>query len=325
MVTIKDVASQAQVSPATVSNVLNNRGHVAEVTRERVLKVVHELGYRANIHAQQLVTQRSRIVAIKLPELSAIGEAGIPNSTYFLNIVNAATEAAEELDYAVVVLPSRVTTRSVRRFGIDGYILVDPTDHDAAFSEGTPTVTIGADPHFEGSSVQIDNDHAAALKIALEQFQANHKHRHAIIKDSTHRAYVETIADAFVQWAGHKDAEPLIFELSSFQPSEIDALLETVVALGVDSVYTTSDDIALGLLQRAQERQIRIPDDLAIISAVDSLALTFTSPPISAMELFPRLAGEEALKRLVSTVEGATEPDPMTCLIPAEFVPRGTV
>jgi DNA-binding LacI/PurR family transcriptional regulator len=324
MVTIKDVAALAQVSPATVSNVLNDRGHVSQATRKRVLQIVQELGYRANIHAQQLVTQRSRIVAIKLPELSGLGEVGIPNSTYFLNIVNAATEAAEELDYAVVVLPSRVSSGSFRRFGIDGFILVDPADHDAAFTSGTPTVTIGAGAHFQGSRVQIDNDHAAALHVALERFQANQKKHHAIVKDSTHRAYVETIADAYGDWAHVAGTEPLIFELESLDVVEIDALLETMIARGVDSVYATSDDIALGLLQRAQERRIQIPDELAIISAVDSLALTFTSPPISAMELFPRVAGEKAFKHLLQSI-GTELLTTETVLIPAEFVSRGTV
>lgn len=324
MVTIKDVAARANVSAATVSNVLNGRGHVSDATKARVLGVVEQLGYRANIHAQQLVTQRSRIVAIKLPELSALGEVGIPNSTYFLNIVNAATEAAEELDYAVVVLPSRVTSQGVRRFGIDGYILVDPTDGDAAFAMGTPTVTIGAAADFQGSNVQVDNDHRDALQVALEEFQERGKRRHAIVKDTTHRAYVETIADAFTAWSRQRGTEPLVYELDSLDASAFDALLERLNHDGVDSVYATSDDIALGLLRRAQGMSLSIPEDLALISAVDSQALTLTSPPVSAMELFPRLAGEEALKQLVNAVEQGISDD-VTHLIPAEFVSRGTV
>ena len=324
MVTIKDVAAQANVSAATVSNVLNGRGHVSDETKSRVLDVVDRMGYKANIHAQQLVTQRSRIVAIKLPELSALGEVGIPNSTYFLNIVNAATETAEQLDYALVVLPSRVTSQSVRRFGIDGYILVDPIDGDSVLAKGTPTVTIGADAQFEGSSVQIDNDHAAALHVALDQFQSNNKTKPAIVKDSTHRAYVETIADAFSTWSRERGTQPLVFELDSFESAAFDSLLEGIINCQVDSVYATSDDIALGLLQRAQEKQLSIPNDFALISAVDSLALTLTSPPISAMELYPRLAGEEALKQLVSAVEQGSSDD-VTHLIPAEYVQRGTV
>lgn len=324
MVTIKDVAAEANVSAATVSNVLNGRGHVSDETKTRVLDVVDRMGYKANIHAQQLVTQRSRIVAIKLPELSALGEVGIPNSTYFLNIVNAATETAEQLDYALVVLPSRVTSQSVRRFGIDGYILVDPIDGDSVFAQGTPTVTIGADAQFEGSSVQIDNDHAAALQMALDQFQSNNKTKHAIVKDSTHRAYVETIANAFSIWSRERGTQPLVFELDSFESGAFDSLLDEIIDCQVDSVYATSDDIALGLLQRAQEKQLSIPNDFALISAVDSLALTLTSPPISAMELYPRLAGEEALKQLVSAVEQGSSDD-VTHLIPAEYVQRGTV
>ena len=58
MATIKDIASAAGVSLATVSRVINNGPKVGDATRERVKKIMDEMGYRPNANARALVTQR---------------------------------------------------------------------------------------------------------------------------------------------------------------------------------------------------------------------------------------------------------------------------
>lgn len=324
MVTIRDVSIRAGVSASTVSNVLNDRGHVAEATKDRVLNVVRELGYRANIHAQQLVTQRSRIVAIKLPELSDLGGVGIPNSTYFLNIVNGATQVANELDYALVVLPSKAKSETLRRFGLDGFIVVDPSDDDPIFSDTSPVVTIGAGQRASGMYARIDNDHAAALQMAMRELAAQGRRRQALVKDTTHRPYVESINSAYLSWAQEQGLDPNVFELRTLGTSEIDKLLGKMKAQNIDSLYASSDDIAVAMLKRAQEIGIDVPRELAIVSAVDSMALTLTSPEISAIELFPFKAGEIALKLLVDMLNGEKSPGTVE-RIPCTYVSRGTV
>src|SRR5690606_30263510 len=91
--TIKQVARAAGVSPTTVSHVLSGRGRIAVETRDRVLKVVEELGYRSNRHAQQLVTRKSRILAIQLPDISSDFRGAVPHSGYFLEVINGASTA----------------------------------------------------------------------------------------------------------------------------------------------------------------------------------------------------------------------------------------
>ena len=66
MLTIKDVAEHAGVTPMTVSNVLRGRGRVGEATRERVLAAVDMLGYRPNLNARALVERRAPTLALML-------------------------------------------------------------------------------------------------------------------------------------------------------------------------------------------------------------------------------------------------------------------
>ena len=70
MVTIKDIAKECNVSITTVSNVINNKAKVGEQTRQRILKVMEERGYRPNTIAQGLRSQKTRVIGIIADDIS---------------------------------------------------------------------------------------------------------------------------------------------------------------------------------------------------------------------------------------------------------------
>lgn len=70
--TIRDIARLAGVSVTTVSRALNNAPEINSQTRERVLQVCREQGYRSNLLARSLVSSRTRVLGVILPELSAL-------------------------------------------------------------------------------------------------------------------------------------------------------------------------------------------------------------------------------------------------------------
>lgn len=69
-VTINDVAKAAGVSKGTVDRVLHNRGEVSAKSREKVLRVIEELGYRPNVYASMLASQKKRLVICLIPEFT---------------------------------------------------------------------------------------------------------------------------------------------------------------------------------------------------------------------------------------------------------------
>ena len=68
MVTINDVAKAAGVSKGTVDRVLHNRGEVSSKSREKVLRVIEELGYKPNVYASMLASQKKRTICCIIPE-----------------------------------------------------------------------------------------------------------------------------------------------------------------------------------------------------------------------------------------------------------------
>ena len=96
-VSISDVAGEADVSIATVSRVLNSPEKVAAATAERVQDAIRKLGYRPNLFAKGLVTRRSRVLGVSLPNL---------HGDYYSQLMRAADERAHELGYHLLVTSS---------------------------------------------------------------------------------------------------------------------------------------------------------------------------------------------------------------------------
>ncbi len=99
MITVKEIARRCGVSPSTVSNILNGRSNVGELTRERVLAVVAETGYQPNYFAQSMRKQSSRMISIITEGLMTFGS---------YPIVEAIMEHCEAGGYRTVLMNLRM-------------------------------------------------------------------------------------------------------------------------------------------------------------------------------------------------------------------------
>lgn len=103
MVTIKDVARIAGVSTATVSRVIHDGSQVGPACRERVKKVIAELGYRPNSNAQALVGKISRTIGVVTPKLSM---------SFFGTLASGVEKSARENQYKLLMANSLYETKS---------------------------------------------------------------------------------------------------------------------------------------------------------------------------------------------------------------------
>jgi len=321
------VAKAAGVSPTTVSHVLNNRGRVSESTRVHVLKVVEQLSYRGNRHAQQLVTRRSRILAIQLPVTGSVRSQGtFPHSGYYLELINGASTAADELDYALIIVPpgSQGANNSLADFSVDGAVLVDPEGNEAAFDVPIPLATIGVPMQLTRPVASVDNDHEATARKLLDHLESVGRTRPLLVADRTHRSYVRDLVSGFRQQTTDRGTPAEVCRLGSLNPTALDRVLHTALELGSDALLASSDDIALGLLNQARRRGIHIPDQLMLASAVDAPSLMLTSPQITATNLYPRRTGAAAVRLLVDRIDHADDLDSTVTrsLVPTKLIQR---
>lgn len=79
MITLKEIASQCSVSIATVSNILNGKSNVSEETKQRVLNVVKETGYRPNYMARTLRARKTNTIGLIIDDLTGFSSPMIVN------------------------------------------------------------------------------------------------------------------------------------------------------------------------------------------------------------------------------------------------------
>jgi LacI family transcriptional regulator len=92
--TIKQIAKLAEVSTATVSHVINNSKRMSEETRQRVLEVIKQSGYRPNSIAKSLREKNTRTIGVLVEDIR-----GFPVPS----IVNAISEYAEKRKYKILI------------------------------------------------------------------------------------------------------------------------------------------------------------------------------------------------------------------------------
>src|SRR5574340_259098 len=148
MPTILEVAKRANVSPTTVSHVVNNTRYVSDEVRERVLEAVAELGYRPNALARSLRRGETKTLGLILPDSA---------NPFFAEIARAVEAAAFAQGYSVILCntegdPGNETlyTDVLAKKQVDGLIFVTTGDNllaiQDALSQNLPIVVVDRDP-----------------------------------------------------------------------------------------------------------------------------------------------------------------------------------
>ncbi len=97
-VRMKDIAQDLGVSMVTVSKVLRNHPDIGEETRERVLRRMEELNYRPNLAARALVTGKTHLMGLVVPDLV---------HSFFSQIANAISKVIRKQGYSLVISSSQ--------------------------------------------------------------------------------------------------------------------------------------------------------------------------------------------------------------------------
>lgn len=323
-VTIRDVAAAAGVSLTTVSHALSNQGRIGEKTRQRVLDAAAELGYRANVHAQQLVTNRSRTIAIQVAPFDSTSKSSmlIPNSEYFLEVLNGASDEADRNGYALVLTPPGVGPTTISAFAVDGAIIVDPHGDEGLlnpqWTATHPVVTAGRTAGRRRRAYVVDNDHRAAAVEAFEHmWDQGYRTPAAMITDRA-RSYTRDVVDAYQQWATDRGV-PVQWVETGAEKSAKAALRQLLDGTEPpDAIYAGSEDIALDVLHEAALLGVRIPEDLGLCSCVDSSTFNLTTPELTGVFCNPRTIGGNAVSLLIALIDGET-PRHDTITVPTEL------
>ncbi|WP_432095425.1 LacI family DNA-binding transcriptional regulator [Streptomyces sp. bgisy100] len=313
MAGIKDVASRAGVSVATVSRVLNDHPAVRADTRARVLAAVADLGYRPNTLARSLRTDQTRTLGLVISDVL---------NPFFTLLARSVEDEARALGYSVIIgnadeqpdlQDHHVRTLLDRR--IDG-LLVSPTDGgsplmlDAARS-GTPMVFV--DRWIPGVDVPVvRTDGRTAVRELVAHLYALGHRRLAIIAGPAATTTGSERVDAFreaLSEHGLELPEEYVGQ-GDFQADSGRRATARFLALPrpPEVIFAADNLMALGAMDEIRARGLRVPDDVALAAFDDIAWFVHTDPPITAIAQPTGELGTRAVRALVERLEGRTPP-----------------
>lgn len=330
MVSIKDVADQAQVAVGTVSNVLNNPDRVAEKTRERVLSVIAELGFVRNDAARQLRAGLSRTIGLIVLDVS---------NPFFSSLARAAEDRAAESDSTVLLGDSGHDSDRESRY-LDVFeqqrvkgVLISPVGNvdsrlEQLRAHGVPVVLVDrVDPQRRVSSVSVDD--IAGGYMAVKHMLTRGRRRIAFIGASTDIQQVaDRLTGAQQAVAEYPDAELEVVEAAAMTVLAGRSAGELLAERGRDSlpdgIFCANDLLAIGVMQAVLLiRGLRIPEDLALIGYDDIDFAQSAVVPLSTVRRPTELMGRTAVELLLEAIERTT-PESRQVIFQPELVSRGS-
>lgn len=325
-VTRADVARLAGTSPALVSYVLNGGPRqVAPATRARIEAAIAELGYRPNVSARSLRTNRGHALGLVIPdganpffaELAAVIEAAAFARGYPLFVGNAAGDPDREQAYVRSFIDRRV----------EGLLAISSAWEtgiaDACEQAGMTLVALDRiiDP---ARCAHVLCDSVAGAEEAVAHL-IGHGHRRIACLSGPH------VSTAEERVQGYRNAlaaaglpEGPIVRTDFGGAAGYRALTELIgTPQPPTAVFVTSDLQAMGMLRAAYDAGLRVPDDLAVI-AFDGIEYSrYTRPGLTTMVQPTRQMGELAVNLLLAQIEGDT-PQPGVIRLPAELRTGGS-
>ena len=332
-VTIDEVASFANVSPMTVSRVINGHGNVRDSTRERVLQAVRELGYTPNLAASSLAAaQHMRIALIYTnPSAAYLSElmAGALRGALH-NAAQLVIDTWDGYDAEAETAAARTLAQSVA-----GVILPPPLCESRHVvtelaGAGVPVVAIGSGRFNDMiSRVRID-DFRAARDIAMHLIAAGHR-RIGFIKGHPNQTASARRYEGF-QAALEQAAiapEPGLVQQGYFTyRSGLDAAEKLLARKRPPTaIMASNDDMAAAVVSVAHRRGLDVPRDLSVVGFDDSSAATTVWPELTTIRQPIAAMADSAIDILLRSIrrrEGEGR-KPVDHVLAHELVKRDSV
>lgn len=311
--TSKDVADLARVSRTTVSFVLNNVAgmRISQKTRERVQRAAQRLNYHPDATARRMVSGRTHVIGFVLRQ--SVDQAF---ADFFLPpVLSGLSQGAAAQGYHILferAAPDDSGTtyaRLIHERHVDGIVLSGPRLDDRELfrirAEGASIVLLGQLPNADIPFVDVDNIGGAA-RATEHLLQLGHR-RIAFISNAP--LTFTSSADRLKGYrraltaAGAPYRDSLVC-YGNFTPQSGHAAMKQLLTRRPrpTAVFVASDTVAFGALHAIHQSDLRVPEDLALVSFDDVPLSEFVEPPLTTLRLPAMQLGRDAADLLIRLI-----------------------
>lgn len=335
-VTIKDIARETNLSPATVSIVLNNKPHrLSEETRQRVWDAAKRLNYRPNSMAASLKTHKTKTVGMVISnftnayfgELAKGAEARCAEEGYALILCNTDGKSKKNFDYINTLIDRGVDGIIISFDGAEANDIDQLVDHIVGY--GIPVVSIDCMTN-RGKSNCIMLDNCLGGYLAA---------RHLIELGHTKIGCItgpvqadNDLASARQRYLGYRKAlEEFGIGFQEAYVANGEYTIESgtehapeLVGRGVTGIVAANDLCAYGIYKWARENHVKIPDDLSVVGYDDIVYSDFFSPRLTTIRQPAYDMGFEAAAKLIGCGDSMSLMEGENTIFKPELMVRGS-
>lgn len=331
-VTIRDIAREAGVSAAAVSQILHNKGRFSDETRELVLRTVRDMGYVPDQRARAMRSSEGKTIGLLVPDL---------RNPYFADLVSSMEDELFSRGYSTLIGTSGESVDRQDAFiynllgqRINGAIVVpqgvDSPGIRSLIGRDLPLVFV--DRRIENIDMVpfvVSDPYPGVKETVAELVRLGHKRigyvGHSVLGSVNINERAIAFSTAITQMSENKDhaVTSCMVDCDSTHESHEQALDE-LLEFGVTALlgaYSPDMVMMIGLLQ---DRGISVGDDMSLVSFDDINVFQLMTPQIAVISQQTKSMGHQGVSLLLSLIEGKVG-QAMTQYVPTALLPRASI
>lgn len=323
MASIREVAKIANVSPATVSRVMNGTARVDEEKRERVLKAIEETGFVPNEVARSLFRKSTKTIGLVIPSIE---------NPFFTHMASAIEKESDLNGYRVMFCNTdsnfekeKAALQKLSSMNADGIILTRIDEKLLPYVEATNIPTVITDSLFLGGKdvTYIYSDHYQGGRLATEHLLECGCKKLVCVRG------VQTIASARARYKGFQD----VCKENDIEIRTIDCdytfqnglraaeeLLEKYP--DVDGIVASNDMVAISVYKVLKKYNISVPEQVQLIGYDDIQLAAIMTPELTTIRQAVKTIGKKAAEIVI--FDKKKEKEENNYIFPVELIVRET-
>lgn len=312
MTTMLEVAKRAGVSKATVSRVLSGNGYVSQETKERVFQAIEESGYRPNLLARSLATNKTQTLGLVVTNT-------LYHGVYFSELLFHAARMTEDQGRRLILADGKHSAEEEReaiQYLLDlkcdaiiiypRFLSVDEMD-SLVKSHRQPIMVLNRRLRKNSSHCVWCDQKASSFNAVVKLIAMGHRDIAFITGSLDSPTGIERLSgykDALAQH-GIELRNNLIVE-GKWSPESGAAGVETLLTRGVDfsALVASNDDMAIGAMKKLDARGIAVPDQVSVIGFDDIAIAPYVIPALSSVKIPVTEMIKETIERLIFMLDG---------------------
>lgn len=332
MSTLKEIAKKLNVSPMTVSNVINGRfNKVSQDTRVRVEKAIEEANYQPNLSARSLVSKRSMIIILAITQSEDSSEEinSAMQNPFYSELIRFIEYELREKGYFLMLRfmsDSQSVDSLLNKWNAEGVILIGECSEEIKNIK-KPVVLVD---NYKYSSVNtVNTEDYDGLRLGI-QYLIDQGHKDIAyvsskisdkdVASERYRGFVETMEKNNLKvnkdWVFEGDPD---YNFGKQVGIEI-----AKNKIPVTAVYCHSDLLGIAVSKGLQKHGIVIPKDISIISFDGLILSTLAQPELTTISQDIKAKGQGAVELLISQIDNKNT-KPKKIKIPVELKVRNSV